>query len=70
MGIGGDRLISAHNRERISNERLYGFLGVQLFPGYRPMGLSRIQACTEIYTWRGEYGLSKNRASTEQKIGM
>ena len=43
--------------------RFYEFLGVQLFPGYRPMGLSRIQACTEIYTWRGQYELSENRAS-------
>ena len=43
---------------------------MQLFPGYRPMGLSRIQACAEIYTFRGQYELSKNRASIEKKIGM
>ena len=29
----------------------------------RPMGLSRIQSCTEIYTRRGQYELSKNRAN-------
>ena len=34
------------------------------------MGLSRIQACTEIYNWQGQCELSKNRANIEQKIGM
>ena len=43
---------------------------MQLFPGYRSMGLSRIQACTEIYNWRGQYELSENHARSEQKIGM
>ena len=34
------------------------------------MGLSRIHACTEIYTWRGQFELSENRISIENKIGM
>lgn len=45
--------------KRILDEKLHEFLGAQLFLGYRPMGLSRIQACIKIYTWQVQYEMSK-----------
>ena len=46
------------------------FRDKQLFPGYRPMGLSRISACLQINAGRSQRELSKYNIGSRENDGM